>query len=397
MRLAAIAFGLVTFAAACDDEFIPPRVPQKTHTQKEPTPEERREAACKSKELPSPLPPKADGTAEPPTGNVARVEIEGATDEARARTAINMAAGEPVTVQKTQDAMRRLYELGDYEDVRLEARPSPQGPILHFALQRRGALGEVVIHGGAIYDAPELEKAFHAKTGIAYDPVSIVTTRSTLVDALRQRGFADASLAIVGERAFDGSVDLCIDLREGSKVTIDGVGFKGLTKLKEDELKGLIETDHGRINAPGGVLDQNKVEDAVSKMAEVLDAHGLAKGSIQAKTPRSGDKVSLMFEVDEGPVIVVRRYEVKGDLVAPESVYKKVLSLKSRDPFSRAKLLADMTKVSEVNDKQGHKDLQVQPQTQADDKNNTVDVIIVVVDPKKTKAAPPPPPPPNKK
>jgi outer membrane protein insertion porin family len=388
----------LSLCAACDDEFIPPRVPTKPGTQAEASPAERREAACKSKELPGPPVTKAtDGTTDPPpTGSVARVDVEGATDEARARAAIAIAAGDTLTLPKTQEAMKRLYALGDYEDVRLEAHGSPQGPVLRFVLQKHASLGEIVIHGGTMYDAPELEHVFHAKTGASYDPVAVVAARSTLIDALHQRGFADASLSIVGTRLESGSVDLCIELREGSKVTIDAVSFKGLVKVKEDEVRGLVDTDHGRINTPGGILDPAKIDEAISKMAEVLDAHGLAKGVIQIRTVRSGDKVSLVFEVEEGPVIVVRRYEVKGDLVADVSAYRKLFTLKSKDPFSRAKLLADMTKISELHEKHGRKDLQVQPQTQADDKNSTVDIVLMVIDPKKVKAPPPPPPPAKK-
>ncbi len=398
MRRGAWLALVVLFAAACDDEFIPPRTPVKTATVPEATPAERRDAACKSKELPGPPAAKVgDGTLDPiPTGSVGHISVDGATDEARARAAIGIAQGETLTVQKTQDAMKHLYELGDYEDVRLEARPSPQGPLLRFVLQKRATLGEVVIHGGTLYDSPELENAFHAKTGTPYNPVAVVATRVKLIDALRQRGYADASLNIVGARAGDGNVDLCIDLHEGSKVAIDGIAFHGLVKLKEDELKPLIDTDHGRINAPGGILDQDKIDEAVSKMAEVLDAHGMAKGIIQTKTPRSGDKVSVVFEVDEGPVIVVRRYDIKGDLATDAGAYRKLLTLKSKDPFSRAKLRADMLKIDELHAKQGRQDLKLEPQTQADEKNNTVDIVLLVVDPKKIKA-PPPPPPPTKK
>ena len=121
-----------------------------------------------------------------PQGNVARVEIEGASDEAKARAAIGIAAGEPVSVQKAGDAIRKLWQLGDANDVRLEARSSPQGPSCHFALERRPTYGQVVIHGGSVIDAPELEKALHATGGAAYDPVALFGARATLVGSFGQ-------------------------------------------------------------------------------------------------------------------------------------------------------------------------------------------------------------------
>ena len=107
------------------------------------------------------------------------------------------------------------------------------------------------------------------------------------------------------------------------------------------------------------MLDPAKIDDAIAKMAEVLDAHGLAKGTIQMKSVRRAPETSspIVFEVEEGPVFVLRRYEVKGDLATDAGAYKKLLSLKSKDPCSRArKLLADIQKIGEIHDKQGRQE-----------------------------------------
>ncbi|HEY1954696.1 MAG TPA: POTRA domain-containing protein [Polyangiaceae bacterium] len=391
-----VLFALVTLAAlaACDDEVIPPRTPQTTSV-KQSTPAERRDAACKSKQLPpATAATPVDGAGDVvPEGTAARVEIEGAPDEAAARAAIGIAAGDAVTVQKTQAAIRKLWAMGAADDVRLEAHREGRGVVLHFKLSKRARFGQVVIHGGTLYDAPELEKALAATGGSPYDPVAIVATRSKLVDALHERGYADAAVNIVGTRAQDGTVDLCVDLHEGDKITIDTIGFKGLSKLKEADLRATIDTDHGRINAPGGILDQAKIDEAIAKMADIFDTAGLAKGRISTKTTRNGDKVSLLFDVEEGPVVRLRRYDVKGDLIADAGTYRRLLSLKAKDPFSRSKLVADIQKIADMHEKKGRKDLVVQPQTQLDDKNDTVDVVLVIVDPKKQKPPAPPPPP----
>lgn len=394
-KLLIVCFMLAS-AVACDDEFIPPKTPPKT-TSKEIPAAERRENACKAKTLPSATPKANDGQTDIPQGNVAKVEVEGASDEAKARAAIGIAPGEPVSLQKTQDAIRKLMQMGESDDVRLEARPSQQGVVLHFALEKRPTYGQVVIHGGSVIDAPELEKALHATGGAPYDPVALFGTRGTLVGGLKARGYSDASLGLTGVLEPDNTVDLCVDLHEGAKITIESVAFKGLARLKEADLLATIDTDHGRINAPGGIVDQTKLDEAMTKIAELFDKNGLAKANIVPKHQRNGDKVALVFEVEEGPVITLRRYDVKGDLVTDASAYRKLMTLKSKDPFSRSRLVADMQAIGEMHEKKGRKDIEIQPQTQLDDKNNTIDVVLQVVDPKKMQLKAPPPPPPGKK
>jgi outer membrane protein insertion porin family len=395
--LGAVLFAaFVVLAGACDDEVIPPRTPTTKAAVHTSTPAERRAAACKAKQLPNMAPVTvADGPADAVAeGAVARVDVVGAPDEAKARAAIGIAAGEPVNVEKTQKAIRNLYALGAFDDVRLEGKKTPEGLVLRFVLTKRPTFGEVVIHGGTLYDAPALAKTLGTTGGAAYDPVALVDARAKLVEALHDRGYADATLSVVGDRAQDGSVDLCVDLHEGNKVTLESISFKGLSKLKEADLRATIDTDHGRINTPGGILDQAKLDDAIAKMGEMFDAKGLAKGRIATKTSRDGDKVSVLFDIEEGPVVHVRRYDVKGDLVAPVAAYKKLLSLKAKDPFSRKKLVDDLQKIADMHQKKGRADLVVQPQTQLDDKNDTVDIVFQITDPKKAtagKAAPPPP------
>jgi outer membrane protein assembly factor BamA len=382
---------------ACDDEVIPPSKTPNRVSLHQSSPAERRDAACKAKSLPSRDAIKTnEGVPEIPQGNVARVDVDGASDAAAARAAIGIAAGEPLTLEKTQAAIRKLYALGDVDDVRLDIAKTSQGAVLHFVIDKRAKLGEVVLHGGSIDDAPELEKALHATSGAPYDPAMLMRTRATLVDALHDRGYSDATLAVTGERAQDGVVDLCVDLHEGSKITIDSIKFIGLSRIKETELSSTLDTDHGRINAVGGVIDQNKIDEAVAKMAEVFDARGLAKGTISTKTTRNGDKVSLVFEIEEGPVVLIRRYDIKGDLVADAGTYHRLMSIKPKDVFSRAHLMADLKKIGELHEKKNRADLVIEPQTQLDDKNNTVDVVLVVVDPKKVQQQQPPPAPPKK-
>ena len=151
-------FALVFFAlVACDDEVIPPKNPSNKVSMKELTPAERRDAACKAKTLPTRESIKTnDGAAEIPSGTVARVDVDGVGDVAAAHAAIGIAPGEQVSVEKTQAAMRKLFALGDVDDVRLDTKTSPQGIVLHFMVDHRPKLGEIVLHGGTIYDAPEI-------------------------------------------------------------------------------------------------------------------------------------------------------------------------------------------------------------------------------------------------
>ena len=175
--------------------------------------------------------------------------------------------------------------------------------------------------------------------------------------------------------------------------------FKSAKDAKDLNLLGLgcLLHDVGKMQVPPAILNKpGKLDDAIVKMNTLYFDRGMIRASVTGKTQRNADKVSITFTVEEGPVFTVRRYEITGDMVGDAAAYKKLLSQRSKEAFSPAKLDADMHKLAELDEKRGRKDLLIQPDTHIDDKNNTVDVVLHVVDPKKVQAAPPPPPKPTK-
>ncbi len=347
------------------------------------SPQERRAAACEKHDLAAPATFAAHADTAIPAGVVASVAVTGASSPEKAKSVVGLKPGDTFDLHKAQQTIRRLYALGGVDDVQLAAHSTPQGLALQFVLHPRPQLGEVVVHGDAGMNDADLGKALHVAAGRPYNPIDLVSGKAALLSDLRSKGYLDATLDMGSVEGAPGEMDVCASLKEGPRVTIDKVAFTGLTNLKEDDLRALVDTEGGKVNAPGMVIDQDRLDRATVQIQALMYDRGMLVSEVHQKVERSGDKESIVFDVKEGPIFKVSHYGVKGDLLAGKAAYQKLLTGKPKEVFSRKKVMEDIARIQKLHHDKGRDDMQVVPETQLDSDKGTVAVTLDVTDPKK--------------
>jgi outer membrane protein insertion porin family len=385
---------LVAFAiallAACGGAAVPPHpgLPP-------PPPVDRHAAACDAAglavadTLPAPLVTSAVH------GNVRAIEFDGATADDRLKGAVGMSVGEAFDPVRGQAALRALYGLGSFDDVSMDVGEKDGGVLVRFHLKPRAVLGEVYLEGD-VDDKVELGRTLHATSGESYSPVALASARRGILETLQNTGYQDARMDLKAARADDGKVDLCVNLSRGSKITVDKVKFVGLQTVPESELAAKVDSDGNRVNTKGAILDAPRMEKSVLDMAAMLFDKGMAMSEVHFELERHDATVTIVVKVTEGAVFHLRRYDVHGDLIADAKTYAKLLKTKSKDVFSRTRLMADVAAMQAFHKSKNREDLIVEPRTEIDVPGKTIDLIFEITDPKKPPKPAPPPPDPKK-
>ncbi|CAN5465648.1 hypothetical protein BH09MYX1_BH09MYX1_26040 [soil metagenome] len=342
------------------------------------------EAACGAKTLWVQEPTPVATNLGTPQGKITALEVTGVTGDARVKNAIPFAVGDTFDAPKAQDAIRKIYALGDFDDVAIEVLEKDGGLAVRYRIVPRPELGEVFIEGDGEQDKKdELAKAFRAASGKSYNPRAITTARLGFLGAITKRGYMDATMDLKSAHNDDGSVDLCAFVKKGTLVTIEKVRFDGLKTIKETDIVAKIDTDGGKYNVAGGVVDGERVERAAQEIAHFLADRGMPTSEIAYDLQRKDDKATLIFKINEGPIFHVRRYEIVGDKIADAGTYQKLLKIKPKDLFTQSGILADKAAIDEFHKSKGRSDIELVPETALDPKALTVDVVFRVVDPKK--------------
>lgn len=386
---ARIALGLALVLTACGGGANTGALP---HPGLPPPPTvDHHDAACSAKSLWSPDPQPIAPNLGTPQGKVTAIEIVGVSGDARVKDAVRLAVGDEFDAAKARDSLQRMWAIGDFDDVGLDVAEKDGGVSLRFRITPFPKLGEIFIEGDGEADKKaELEKALRSAGGDKYVARALAMARVGFLTGLNERGYIDSSMTLTSAKNEDGAVDVCAVVKKGALVTIDRIRFEGLKVIKESDLLPQMDTDGGKANVVGGVIDGPRIEHSAQQFALVLGDHGMPTSQITYDVERKNDKATLVFKIVEGPVFKLRRYEVVGDRIADAGTYQKLLKLKPKDLFNQTALMADRDAIQAFHKSKGRPDLELVPETSLDPKSGTVDLVFRVVDPKKP--APPPKP-----
>src|SRR5688500_865024 len=260
----------------------------------------------------------------PQTVVVDSVAVEGAVRQTAAEIQIvaGLNAGEQIGYRDIQRAMHRLWETGQFRDVRIEARPHEgvlDGVILAIVVQEQPIVAAITFRGLEHADGDQVRDTVGLARGEPLDPALIAEAESMIRDQLTQEGFA----ARVEHRVepIEGSpneVRLVFDVEEGTRVAIAEIDFVGNETFPEDELIDVMSTkQEGFLWFRPGTFDPEVLRaDLRQALPDFYGSWGFIDFAVTGDTlivdPRSG-KARLVVTVDEGPQYVLADFDIQGN------------------------------------------------------------------------------------
>jgi outer membrane protein insertion porin family len=183
----------------------------------------------------------------------------------------------------------------------LAVAPSPR------AQAETAAESVITVAGNRHIDAAMIRSHFHPGAGGVFDAARL--------DAALKSLYATGLFQDV-EIAHGGGILVTV----AENPTIERVAFEGNKKIKDDDLKKVVQSK------AGGPLSRAFVHDDVEHIVELYRQRGYFAVHVEPKTIRaSNERASLVFEIKEGDKLAVRRVEFAGNAGYPASKLKGVI------------------------------------------------------------------------
>jgi outer membrane protein insertion porin family len=177
-------------------------------------------------------------------GTIEDIQVVGLvrmTDEAFAR-AFGLEKGDPYDVRRIQAQFRRLWDLGVFEDVSVEAEDGPGGgKVLIVKVRERKILSSVtyednkVLNRTAIEDGLK-ERKVRLELGKPLDMKVVFDAAQTIRDLLGAKGYLDPVVTTRLEAATQSSVGVFFVIKPGAKTKIRDIEFVGNTVFSDRQL-----------------------------------------------------------------------------------------------------------------------------------------------------------------
>ena len=256
--------------------------------------------------------------------------------------------GETYNDDKGSTAIRALFGLGLFKDVRLEV----SGDVLVVIVEERPTVADVDFVGTKEFDKEALKKALR-EAGIAdgqpFDKALADKAEQELKRQYINKSLYGVEVITTVTPIERNRVNLTFSVVEGDVAKIKEIHITGNKAFSESKLLGLFDLD------TGGWLSFYTKSDRYSRTKlnadiETLRSYYLSRGYLEFKVDStqvaiSPDKqsISITLNITEGERFVVSGVKLEGNYLGKEEEFKSLVTIKSGDAYN-ADAVAETTK-----------------------------------------------------
>jgi len=291
----------------------------------------------------APASARAQQQAAPPAGaqevgvRVDTVMVRGnrRVTEAAIQATAALRPGQVVRAPDVQAAIRRLMATGNFESVEVLSRESQAGrPALVIQVAERPLIARIDIQGLENVSAGTVRDTMKLEDNRPLDPALVVRTQQMIRDLLAKQGIQvasiDTSLTPVSQPA--GALRLTIRVREGNRLALADVDFRGNQAFPDEALQGAMKTrKEGFFWFRTGRFDRETFRtDLRERLPEFYASRGHIDFAVLSDTlvvdPATG-KARLVVEVSEGPQYRLGEFRIEGNSRFPTDQLKRYFTV----------------------------------------------------------------------
>lgn len=256
--------------------------------------------------------------------------------------------GEAYNDEKGSAAIRALFALGLFKDVRLEV----SGDVLVVIVEERPTVADVSFAGAKEFDKDVLKKALRdigLTEGRPYDQGLADRAEQELKRQYINRSLYGAEVVTTVTPIERNRVNLTFSVTEGEPARIKEIHVVGNKAFSESTLKDLFDLD------TGGMLSWYTKSDRYSRAKlnadlETLRSYYLTRGYLEfridstqvAISPNKQD-ISITVNLTEGERYVVSGIKLEGNYLGKDDEFKSLVTIKPGQPYN-ADRVAETTK-----------------------------------------------------
>ncbi len=249
---------------------------------------------------------------------VGEISVEGNRHVSRDRVLLTFGVviGEELEPEAVREGIRRLYGLGNFSDVGVEAEHRDDGKVrLIVIVEERMRISGITIVGSDKIGDDDIRDVLRIEENSPFDESKLDDSRVAVLALYESKGFPYATMEIGAEDASATTTKITVSINEGIRVTVEDIAFVGNEALDEADLKRVMETREDRWWRTDAFLDTGVLEDDLVQIAERYREDGYIDArttGYETEYDETGEKVTVTITVEEGPLYHISGIEWVG-------------------------------------------------------------------------------------
>jgi outer membrane protein insertion porin family len=244
------------------------------------------------------------------------------------------------------DALRERGYLNPAITPRPVLEHAPERATLVFTIDPgpRTRIGDVEITGVPAVTHAELLARLGVAPGAPYQREALNARIAKYIEERRGKGYYEARIQPVARLSADARIaDLTLTVVPGPRVRVVFTG----DPLPPDRRAEMVPVERE------GSVDEDLLEDSSNRVEEYLRAQGYRDAKAPHARQAADGELVITFTVTRGQQFTVAAYEISGNASVPLADLEPALRLRDGQPYSSAKVDADVQAIEEVYHRRG--------------------------------------------
>ncbi|MCP3951134.1 MAG: outer membrane protein assembly factor BamA [Desulfobacterales bacterium] len=311
---------------------------------------------------------------------ISTIEVEGNVRiEADAiKRVIKTRAGDVFKAQPLTRDLKKIYQMGYFNDVRVGARDFSGGKAIVFTVQEKPTIRNIAFKSNKKIKDKELKENLTLRTGSILNIFKIQNNITIIEDLYKEKNYHHIQVTYKTIELKNNQADLEFKIVEGKRSRIENIIFDGNSEYPDKRLKKLVETSEAWIFSfitEAGDLDHEKLNQDVAILTSFYHNNGYIDARVgEPDVVFTEDGIDVTFKIHEGKRYKVGKVNLVGEFVLPEKKLKENLKLSDEEFFSQSVMRQDVLVIRDIYSDEGYAYAQIEPEMQRRDQELLVDV-----------------------
>lgn len=296
---------------------------------------------------------------------------------------IQTKAGNAYSVKNLSDDLKRVYQMGFFEDVRVESESTPKGRVVTFQIVEKSTIRRIRFKGNIVYDDEDLQENLDIQTGSILNIFKIRSNVNRIENLYREKNYHNVVVTYKIDELERNQADLQFNIEEGEKQEIKLIRFEGNTVFTDDDLKDEIASSEKglfSIITSSGEMNEEKLSQDVEQLTAFYQNNGYLKAKVgDPVIDYQGKWIYITFKIQEGQRFKVGKVDIAGDVILPADDLKKQLRITQQPYFNRELIRKDVITLSDLYSDKGYAYAQINPKSDENEKDLVVHITYDII------------------
>lgn len=289
-----------------------------------------------------------------------RVEGNQRADANTIRFYIRSKKGEPYSVKETREDIKRIYNLGYFDDIKLEVAEEADGLVLFYTVKEKPFVRGVKIIGNAEVTEKDLQSVLELKKGSFYQRHLVAKDIRKIKKKYQKKGFYFTEVAVETVDVGKNQIDLTYKIEEKQKVKIGRIVFKGNSFFKDYKLADQIETKEAGLwssVSDSGNYQKELLKTDLLRIEALYRDFGFIKASLEeprVEVDKENASIYVTIIVHEGEQYFVGDVSVDGDSVHSSAEIMEKIKLGKGEVFNQSVFRSSLFQITDMYSNDGY-------------------------------------------